>query len=346
MTPRNDLSLMLAEQATLPEGLLFRPADDQRLHTCAAAVLAQGMSVALSSASEPALDHCAELLIHRLRRSTRAQVELFFPASTAALVARFEQRVAQMTLQQAMQARVGREPERIWIVQDAGVLAQAEVQLLARLAGGFPGAGVAVVMLCGPAAASRRSFDGLGPHFLRWDIAPPTPGETRQLFERAHQGGWSAAVAPLQALLPSEPVMSSADLVITDLHAMKPAAESDQPGPGRRLWRDAFPVWRSSLGRWLAQARARMPLGPAKPPALAVLPDAGPPHAHGSRLRPRVLASVMLAAAVGGTVFSLALQQVLSTPPAKLSRPAATGLPTAAERTPTSPSPSLPSQSI
>ena len=158
MNLRSDLALMLSGHTAVPPCLLFRHADGMRLDGCITLLVKEGQNLALSSLAEAALDHYADLLVNRLRRAVSCPVEVYFPASTAALVQRFEDLVARMTLQQAMAVVPGAAPERIWLVHEAGALAPSELQLLMRLVGNFPGAGVRVVLLFGATAAGRKGF--------------------------------------------------------------------------------------------------------------------------------------------------------------------------------------------
>ncbi len=218
MNLRSDLALMLSGYTAVPPCLLFRQADGMRLDGCITLMLQEGQSLALSSLAEAALDHYADLLLHRLRRAVSCPVEVYFPASTAALVQRFEELVARMTLQQAMAMVPGAAPERIWLVHEAGALAPSELQLLMRLVGNFPGAGVRVVLLFGATVAGRKGFESPGRRFARWDIQPPSAEEAATMLAQARVAGGESVVSALLGLL-GQPVGSA-------LPAMASAAPS------------------------------------------------------------------------------------------------------------------------
>jgi hypothetical protein len=205
MNLRSDLALMLSGHTAVPPCLLFRQADGLRLDGCVTLLVDEGQNLALSSHAEAALDHYADLLLHRLRRAVSCPVDAYFPASTAALVQRFEDLVAGMTLQQAMAVVPGAAPERIWLVHEAGALAPSELQLLMRLVGNFPGAGVRVVLLFGSTAAGRKGFESPGRRFARWDIQPPSEEEATTMLAQARLAGGESVVSGLLGLLGRSP---------------------------------------------------------------------------------------------------------------------------------------------
>lgn len=278
MNLRAEVALMLAAPGAAPSCLFFRPADVSRLDACIASVLQEGQSLALSARAEAALDHYADLLIHRLRCSG-CPVEIFFPASTASLVARFEERVARLSVQQAMREGAAR-PECIWLVHDAGALSTAELQLLTRLVSSFPGAGVRVVLLFGPSDRSRRGFESLGRRFARWDLVPPNADDMRVMQTLARSEGHEAVVSELLAQLPA-PARPSALRNVQDVAALAPTAMG-QKDPGVQLPRPRR--------RWWGRRAPAASLAPPSAPAGGVAPQAFRPW-----LRALGLATLLLA---------------------------------------------------
>lgn len=197
MGPNSGLNPSMSADVGLPP-LFFRSADRLRLEGCVAGVLRDGRSLALSSTRDAALDHYSRLLIARLRESApQSPPELYFPADTTAMINRFNDVVAAMSVQQAMQAGPQAEPARIWVVHDAGALANHEVQLLARLVQNFPGAHIRVVFLLGPSTPSRTLFDTMDRRFLRWDIEAPTPEQAQAMLAQGREDGCEGAVRSL-----------------------------------------------------------------------------------------------------------------------------------------------------
>ena len=204
-------SLTAGEVGLVP--LFFRAADRFRLEGCVAGLLRDGRSLALSSNREAALDHYSRLLIARLRESSPlSPLEVYFPADTAAMLTRFNDVLAEQSVQQAMKLPGLDSPARIWIVHDAGALADHEVKLLARLVQNFPGANIRIVLLLGTSVQSRKVFDSFDRRMLRWDIEAPTPEQAIVMLVQGREDGCEGAVKTLlkklEAPLPGTPAMA------------------------------------------------------------------------------------------------------------------------------------------
>ena len=188
---------MTAGEVGLPP-LFFRAADRFRLEGCVAGLVRDGRSLALSSNREAALDHYSRLLIARLRESSPlSPLEVYFPADTAAMLTRFNDVLAEQSVQQAMKIPGLESPARIWIVHDAGALADHEVKLLARLVQNFPGANIRIVLLLGTSVQSRKVFDSFDRRMLRWDIEVPTPEQAAVMLAQGREDGCEGAVKTL-----------------------------------------------------------------------------------------------------------------------------------------------------
>ena len=191
----------------------FRHADRLRLEGCVAGLLRDGRSLALSSNREAALDHYSRLLFARLRESSpTSQLEVYFPADTAAMLTRFNEVLASQSVEQAMKLSGQESATRIMIVHDAGALADHEVQLLARLVQNFPGANIRIVLLLGTSARSRKIFESFDRRMLRWDIEAPTPEQAQTMLAQGREDGCEGAVkallAKMQAPEPGEAVQA------------------------------------------------------------------------------------------------------------------------------------------
>jgi len=198
MNTNIDLTLSLAADGSALPSLFFRAADRLRLEACVSALTQEGRSVALSSQHDAALDHYGRLLTERLRRvCPQGQIETYFPASTEALVAQFNEVLARQTLREAMTDGVAMAPQRIWVIHDAGALADHELQLMTRLVSHFPGANIRVVMLLGPARRSRKAFESLGRRFVRWDVEFPTAEQAQAMLVQARVEGCERLVSQL-----------------------------------------------------------------------------------------------------------------------------------------------------
>lgn len=227
MNLRAELALNLSSHGQPVPGLLFRPDDAARLEGCLSALLWEGRSLALSSVNEAALDHYAQWLVARLRLQASCPIENYFPSSTQTMVSRFDEQLARLTLQEALSDIHQASPQRIWLVHDAGSLADHELQLLARLVGQFPGAGIRVVLL-GAGLRGRQAMAVPGRRFMRWDIDIPTPEQAQAMRLQARAQGCEAQVAEL-------------------LRHVQPLLPLPERTPEPRRWRRAF--WPADLVR-------------------------------------------------------------------------------------------------
>ena len=217
--------------------LYFRNADRLRLEGCVAGLLRDGRSLALSSNREAALDHYSRLLFARLRESSpSSQLEVYFPADTAAMLARFNDVLASQSVEQAMKVS-GTEPvARIMIVHDAGALADHEVQLLARLVQNFPGANIRIVLLLGTSARSRKIFESFDRRMLRWDIEAPTPEQSEAMLAQGREDGCEGAV---KALLQKMQAPAPGEVIEADPAGIDPlgfSAPGDRSEPGTEVF--------------------------------------------------------------------------------------------------------------
>jgi hypothetical protein len=154
-----------------------------RLEGVVAAVTQDGMSLALLSRHEAILDHYGKILVERLRAvAPEIGIEIYFPASAEALLARFNAALGDYTVQQAMEANVPIAPPKIWIVHDASALPDHEIQLLARLVQHFPGANIRVVMLLPQGSKKQKLLISFGRRILNWEIDPPTPEQADNML--------------------------------------------------------------------------------------------------------------------------------------------------------------------
>jgi hypothetical protein len=234
--------------------LLFRAADMLRLEGVVAAVTQDGMSLALVSRHEAILDHYGKILVERLRAvAPEIGIEIYFPASAEALLARFNSALSDYTVQQAMEASVPIAPPKIWIVHDASALPDHEIQLLARLIQHFPGANIRIVMLLPQGSKKQKLLISFGRRILNWEIDPPTPEQADTMLAQAQIQGREGAV---RALLQK---------IAVPLAAPEPAAKE-------AVTHDDPPLFAPSPPPPAAAA-------PAVPPPPATAPAAPPPPA-------------------------------------------------------------------
>jgi len=180
------------------QSLFFRAADRLRLEGYVAALTQDGMSLSLLSTDEAILDHYSKLLVERLRQvAPDVMMEVYFPASSEALLTRFNEALSNCSIQEAMDGKGVLASPRIWIVHDASALPDHEIQLLARLVQNFPGANIRVVLLMTVASNKQKLLNSFGRRILCWDIEPPTTEQAENMLAQARTDGREVAVRAL-----------------------------------------------------------------------------------------------------------------------------------------------------
>ena len=194
--------------------LFFRNADRLRLEGCVAALVQDGMSLAMVSSNDALLDHYGKLLVERLRDTApQITLEVYFPASAEALLARFNDVLVSSSVDSARDATARVANPKIWIVHDASALPDHEIQLLARLVQNFPGANIRVVMLLTTASKKQQLLSAFGRRILNWEIEPPTQEQKDAMLEMGRAQGREGVVSSLlQKISASEPYFPSKPL--------------------------------------------------------------------------------------------------------------------------------------
>lgn len=188
--------------------LYFRPADQQHLQACVQAIAQQGQCVLLHSPSPGVLDHYGQSLVKVLRqRLPDTQTEIFFPAHSEALIARFNELLQALSVDDATQHASTEPPLKLWVVHDANALPEHELKLLVRLLQQFPGARLAAVLMLTEWPDWLRPIDPQGRRLHRWSAEPPSAEEAQAMVESARAQGREAQARELvaRAIVPPPP---------------------------------------------------------------------------------------------------------------------------------------------
>lgn len=176
----------------------FRAADRLRLEGYINALINERMSLSILSTHEAILDHYLNLLLARLRQAApELALEVYFPASSEALLARFNEALSNSSIQEAMAGKVVTASPKIWIVHDASSLPDHEIQLLARLVQNFPGANIRVILLMTVASKKQNLLNSFGRRILCWDVEAPTTEQAELMMQQATNDGKESAVRSL-----------------------------------------------------------------------------------------------------------------------------------------------------
>ena len=318
--------------------IFFRAADRMRVEGCVNAVANEGLSLALSCVHEALLDHYVQQLLMRLRTSAPDHnVEVYFPTNTESLISRFNEVLASQSLREATRNGAGKSSAQIWVVHDAQMLPEQELQLLARLIQNFPGANIRAILLMVGEAPSQESLSAFGRKLLRWEIEPPTEEQSQAALELARLQGqedalllllrrmararqastsWLDEAEPSKPASPASTAPSGSPALAGASAPLAQDKAAHEAGPARPAGRWA--QLGSALGAWTArakaaaQARQAPPTSePSKPSALArpALGQATPGERQSLAQRLMALRqrSPLLLAAVGALGLSVLL---------------------------------------
>jgi hypothetical protein len=221
-----------------PEDLFLRDSDRERLAMSYNVLVTKRQSLLMISDSDVLLEHYGRMLIRMLRETTDVEVEVFFPSSTDALIQRFNDILAPLSVEDAMATQGPVLPARVLVMHDAVAVQRQQVELLARLVNDFPGANVRLVMLMNTGADAAPDLSSFGKRTSRWTIEKPSVGAADAFIDKASlQGQEGAARALIDRLgiydVPPEPELPEADFADMDLSPTDPPLAV---GQRRRRW--------------------------------------------------------------------------------------------------------------
>ncbi len=174
------------------DGIFLRAADRARFDYLMRAIRDDSASMALSSDNDGVLDHYGRLVLAKLRKTEGLQIEVFLPQNTEQLLERYNQILADLSIDDARKASGSPAPRRVLLAHDAKALSTRDLQLLARLVQDFPGANVALVLLVDKAGIKlhERTLESFGQRLLRWPVEAPTRSEGDALLKVARAMGF------------------------------------------------------------------------------------------------------------------------------------------------------------
>lgn len=191
---------------------VFSSADRMRIDGCANALAREGLSLALFCEHETLLDHYLDSLLTQVRQQApEHSVEVYLPANTDSVLARFNEVLARQSVKQATRSTAIVESAQIWIVHDAHTLPNTEIQLLARLIQNFPGAHIRAILLMSGTHRQNINLTSFGRKILRWDIESPNPEQIQVAMEMARREGRSGSLIQMLKRMDTQEVSATLD---------------------------------------------------------------------------------------------------------------------------------------
>ena len=164
------------------------------------AVVNEKLGLVMVSKTPTLLNYYSRMLIARLRKVTGINVEVFLPTTTDGLLKKFNDILADMSLEQAKKPPVDNTSFNVMVVHDANIVAHEQWVLLTRLMADFPGVNLRLVLFLDEHLVGEHDslISLLGKELHRWSASPPTFEEAQELMQVGKENGYFSEV---QALL-------------------------------------------------------------------------------------------------------------------------------------------------
>jgi hypothetical protein len=162
--------------------IFFRDSDISRFQRVFDAVVDDAQHLLVTSHYDGVIDHYGKMMLNRLKMRSGMAVETYMPASTEALVARFNELVNSMSMEEARGEQASQTPGRIIVVNDPKAIDSDGWALLSRMVTDFPGLNMRLVFLLDRIPSHiEKALDRFGSRLLRWEVEPPTSEEQLML---------------------------------------------------------------------------------------------------------------------------------------------------------------------
>ena len=162
--------------------IFFRGSDISRFQRVFDAVVDDAQHLLVTSQYDGVIDHYGKMMLNRLKMRSGMAVETYMPASTEALVTRFNELVNSMSMEEARGEEATQTPGRIIVVNDPKAIDSDGWALLSRMVTDFPGLNMRLVFLLDRIPSHiEKALDRFGSRLLRWEVEPPTADEQLSL---------------------------------------------------------------------------------------------------------------------------------------------------------------------
>lgn len=130
-------------------------------------------SLALLGPDTSVVDDFGRKLVQVLRQEAQLEVVVLFDVAEDKLLARINQRLAPLSVDEARS--VGRidHPPQVWVLQVQGETHLNQVQMLTRLIRDFPAANLSLILLSSPQIANTFLDSALGRFYVQWRLSEP-----------------------------------------------------------------------------------------------------------------------------------------------------------------------------
>ena len=177
-------------------GDLFYRKEDKKPFLGAVQAVEQQEKSLIVVGDEGVLDHYCRMLISRIKDNEQFHLEVFLSTSKDGLLKRFNQMLANLSIDEARKPASADTSVHLLVVNDASAVKDEEWTLLIRLIRDFPGANVRVALFVDKSSLSEfeNRFEKLGRRVHRWTVHAPTLDEVKKLREIGKLKGYTSEV--------------------------------------------------------------------------------------------------------------------------------------------------------
>lgn len=170
--PRSFLSMTTSDAPPPSASALqsMRLADRLKLDACFHAVLRERRVLVIHNPHASVLEQHVGLLIERLQASGQVSMEHFASVDSEGLLARMNEALASLSVDEATQPTHAPSHQQIWVVLDTHTRAASDIKLMLQLLRNFPGAGLNAILLLQAKELPQYLADAQGPRLLVWGI--------------------------------------------------------------------------------------------------------------------------------------------------------------------------------
>jgi hypothetical protein len=205
--------------------IFFRGSDISRFQRVFDAVVDDAQHLLVTSHYDGVIDHYGKMMLNRLKMRSGMAVETYMPASTEALVTRFNELVNSMSMEEARGEEASETPGRIIVVNDPKAIDSDGWALLSRMVTDFPGLNMRLVFLLDRIPSHiEKALDRFGSRLIRWEVEPPTSDEQLVLRKDGMAEGLEFQV---------ERVLSRINQTVSQ--QLEPSLPTDEEGVSLRL---------------------------------------------------------------------------------------------------------------
>lgn len=189
------------------------PGDKLRFDILLKTLREGSLNLAILGDDDIALAHYARMLVQSLRDPGKIEVELWTSADSEKLVQRFNDILAEVSVDQALDKSQRIATKRYMVFPDTQAIQDFDLQLLARLINGFPASNIHVVLLVNLLEPHERKLSPFGKNLMQWVLesehpTPPKPQRMQRIETRDETP--PPAPAPEPVAVSHEPVVAAA----------------------------------------------------------------------------------------------------------------------------------------